>query len=196
MKKLISFAAATALSCGMVLADIQGSFSATGDAAGVGIAAQNGAIECVQFVGLVATNKTLTIHRAQYDTEMAAAASSTTVTVYCASSNTVDGFTPTTSDFLIIETSSGLLLRQISSVGTYNSTTKVQTYVMTASTTAADGDKVFVADATYALSVPLTTTRLDVDNLFVGYKNKPVYLQLASGAGASSIITGSYRVKK
>jgi hypothetical protein len=197
MKKLTGIILTALVIVGSVFAgidDIEGSFSATGNGAGVGISRDNGFIQNVAFIADLDTNKTVVVHRPQAGTSMAAASSSTTVTVYTATSNVIEGVTATTDDFLIFETSSGLLLRQISTVSTHSS--GVQTYVMAASTTAAAGDKVYLADDGDKVSLPLTTSGIDSRYLFTGYRSRPVYIKCATGSGPNTIISGTYSVKR
>ena len=181
----------------------RGSFSALGNTAITTIPASSGAsIRDVTLSASVESNKTLTVYRPRYTTETAAAiANSTTATVYCPSaSNTVSGFSPTTSDFLLVRTegTQGYQLRQISSISSYNTTTKVQTYVLASAVTAADGDPVYVVDATDNVAIPLTTGSAVIPYryMFTGFTGQPVTLSLAAGAGASSSISGTYDIEK
>lgn len=180
----------------------RGSFSASGDGAEVTIpATKGGAVRNIAFSATLQTNANLTVHRPKVSTEAAAAvAASTTVTVICASSNTVSGFTPTTSDFLLVRDtgSNGYQLRQISGISSYNSTTKVQTYVVASNVTCADESPVYVVDASNDVVIPLTTSSASIPYawLFTGYASSPVTLKMVAGSGPATVISGTYDVER
>jgi len=179
---------------GMEISD-KASFSATGDAAGTAIDKGVGKIANVALCLSVDTNKTLTVYRAKYATKLQAAVSaSTTVVIHTpGGSNSVNGFTLTTSDFLLVRDtgSNGWQLRQVSAIGAY--TAYYTSYTVAANVTAADDSPVYVVDATDNVSIPAdaSSDQTKLQYMFVGFGNMPVYLKLATGSGPNSIVSGT-----
>lgn len=182
----------------------RGSFSASGEAAAVAIPARSGSsIRDVSLsAGGLVTNQNLTVSRPHVDTKAAAAvAASTTVTVYASSSNNIAGFTPTTSDFLLVRDtgSNGYQLRQLTAVnGAYTSATKVMSYTVDSAVTCASGSPVYVVDATNNMLIPLTTTSESIPYkwMFTGFRGMPVHLGVVTGSGAATVISGTYDVER
>lgn len=181
----------------------RGSFSASGEAAATTIPARNGSLirDVSLSAGGLATNQNLTVSRPHVDTTAAAAvAASTTVTVYANSSNNIAGFTPTTSDFLLIRDtgSNGYQLRPIATVSTYVSATKIQTYTVTGAVTCAADSPVYVVDTSNTMLIPLTTTSESISYkwLFTGFNGQPVHLGVVAGSGVATVISGTYDVER
>ena len=203
MKKsiiMITLLIATVLSAvaGMEVID-KASFSATGDAAGTAIDRVKGAtISDVALCLSVDTNKTLTVYRGKYETELQAAVSaSTTVVIFTPSgSNSLNGFTITTDDFLLVKDtgSNGWQLRQVSAIGAYTSTGGGYTsYTVAANVTAAVNSPVYIIDATDNVSIPASssTDQTNLRYMFTGFGGMPVYVKLATGSGPNSIVSGT-----
>lgn len=179
----------------------RGSFSGTGTGAAaieVVIPAQNGIIRNMATMMNCDTSATVTVYRPHIETEAYALSTSTTVQVHTASSNTVNGFSPTTSDYLLVRNgTSGYQLRKISSIGAWDSSNKATTYVLASSVTMAVDDPVYVADVTLNVSIPALAgvDQTDLRYTFTGYRKMPVLISVPASAG-DAVISGTYDVEQ
>ena len=198
MKKmsLISVMLVSALSvfAGMEVVNV-GSFSASGTSALTEkfIAPDNGVIMGDALYLSATTNTTLTISKPSLSTKMEAAeAADTSLSVYVSSSNTLNGFTLTTDDSLIV----GGVKTKISTLGAYTAATHYQAITVATAVTAADNETIYVVDATDDLTFPVVTSgQTALRNIFTGYRNMPVYLSLPA-AGGAMVMGGTYSVLK
>lgn len=146
----------------------------------------------------VSTNANVTIYRGKYSKEMAAAASSATnVWIHTTSSNKVAGFTPTSSDYIIVNdsTGTGYQLSQIIEAKGYTNATRRTEYGLATAITAADGDDVYFVDATYNLTIPgkASTDQTNLKNLFTSYRDQPLCIQVPTTAG-TCVVGGTIKV--
>ena len=205
MKKIVisSFVLAYLAVASMAIAGMEvlskDSFSCTGDAASTTIKAGTGQIVDQSLCLDVDTNATVTVRRASKKTKLqAVVAASTNVYVYTTASNKVDGFTLTTSDYLLIADSgsTGYQLRQITSIQVY--TNYYTHYGLNAVVTAADDSPVYIIDTTDNVTIPAgaSSDQTGLQNMFVGFLGMPIHISLSTGSGPNSVISGVVSYEK
>ena len=126
----------------------------------------------------------------------AVAASTTLVVVTDASGYIADNAVLTTNDYALVEDSSGTgwQLRSIAAVGAVSSSTVSLT--LGATITCASGDTIYIVRAADIHSITTAAeTRVNLLNLFFGYENMPVAIELTSGSTGSHFVSGSYHVE-
>lgn len=203
MKKTIALSLALVALAGVAFAGLsvikRGSFSDTGTPAAaveIVIPAAGGIITDTALCLSVETNATLTVRRPQYETTAVAASTTNTIQLYTTSSNVVQGFTLTTSDFLLVyNATSGFQLEDISAIGVYAS--GKTTYTLAANTAVAAGDIVYVIDTSdnVAIAGVASANQTGLCNMFTGYRAKPVHLSIPVAAG-DVVLSGTYAVEQ
>lgn len=165
----------------------------------VAVPAYQGVLWNEAFLVDVSTNANITIFRAREDSKAAAAVSATTnIWVYTPqASNTINGFTPTTSDYLLVSHSgsSGYQMAQINEIKAWSNATHKTQYELLSTVTCAANDKVYFVDASDNLTVPgkASTDQTNLRNLWTSKRNQPVVLRVPTSAG-TSVISGTFKV--
>jgi len=209
MKKMIKasllvllFGVSVSFAAGLVVLS-RGSFSATGTgsaATSLTIPAQKGKIIRNTTLSMSqATNANLSVYRPQRKTTASAAsAASTTLKVYTGSvSNKVEGFTPTTSDYMLVNSpTSGYQLEKISAIASFDGT-NVTTYTLANAVTCAANDVVYVCDADDIVTIAglAASDQTEMHYMFVGYISNPVYLTIPATAG-TTVLSGTFDAEK
>lgn len=128
---------------------------------------------------------TLVIYRAGYRTKASAAVSNSTSLVIVATSGTVEGYTPTTSDYVLVFNSSGTgtkwYLQSISDAGSGTGATK--TLTLGGAIYCSANDAVYIVSNSDGDIITLTTASESVRDLYDAFcsrRCKPVHLVLAA----------------
>ena len=183
---------------------LKASFSGTGTSAaavGVTIPANDGyAISDTMYISCE-TNANLTIYRPRYkSTAFAAASAATSIVVHTDSSNTLDGFSLTTSDYILVRHTgtSGYQLAKTTQVGAWSAgTTNATTYGLDTSVTCSAEDPVYLIDVDDNLTFPClaSSDQTDLHSIFTGFRDMPLYLTIPVTAGVT-VLGGTYDVVK
>ncbi len=144
-------------------------------------------IVCESFSSSVTTSGVATVYSGNaIETLQAAASSATTVTVTSASSGTMGGILPTTSDKLIVNGT----YTAISGVTTNGCETNGYiTLVVGTAVTGSAGDKVYLCDADAAVVIPLSSSADTIGrpNMFAGEAGMPVAVTVPAGLGTYTV---------
>lgn len=211
MKKIASIGCGlVALASAVIAGELQmtdvGSYS--GYRAGEGsaalevvIAPQNGILYNDAFVLSVSTNALVTTYRPHIKSTAADAVSATTqIWVYAtAGSNDFGGFSLTTSDYLLVDNSTGNTgtwqLTQINEVSTYSNATKRTLYELETAVSVAKGDQVYIIDVDNNLTFPgdASADQTGLHSIWSGKRNQPVLFSVPTTAGTVTL-SGTYKV--
>ena len=185
MKKLISLIAVFLLACSAVHAADTMFFGSGATGAEVVIGKGNGAISAQDVLISVETNATAVVWRGKVSSTLTNAASytGTSFVLNTDSTNTVDGVTITTDDYLVV----GTTFLDITGVAVVAG--GLSTTITVASTTVAPGQPIYVCDAGDNISLYARTTwgNAPIPFLFKGFNNAPAVIVVPSDAGATMV---------
>lgn len=194
--KMVILAAAMlmgAIAIAGVTAISEGTFFTSGtNAATVVIPKQSGTISDVNMYLSIATNATITIHRAKVSAPASAASSATIITLPTTATNTIGGILVTTSDFLIV----GNSLLDIAGLAAANSAT-VMKITNTTSCVVELNEPVYVCDQADIIQFAGKTTQAGtaIPYVFTGFRDMPVGIQVPANTGAI-LLSGRYEIKQ
>jgi len=183
MKKTTSLIMALIATAGIAGAADTMFFGSGTYGADVVITKGSGTISAQDVLISIETNATATIHRGKASAGASVASTGTNIVVATVGTNTIDGVTVTTSDYVII----GDQLRDIHALGPASASST--TVTVTSAATVELGEPVYVADAGDAVSVAVRTTwgNTPIPFLFKGFRDAPAAIDVPAAAGATMV---------